>query len=83
VIAVADNGAGISPADLPRVFDPFFTTRRGGTGLGLPISKNIVEGLGGSIVVTSEAGRGTEIRITLPLDGAAPSTVHSDDNKRS
>jgi signal transduction histidine kinase len=83
VIAVADNGAGISPADLPRVFDPFFTTRRGGTGLGLPISKNIVEGLGGSIVVTSEAGRGTEIRVTLPLDGTAPSTVHSDDNKRS
>ena len=37
------------PADLPRVFDPYFTTKRGGTGLGLPIAKNIVEGLGGTI----------------------------------
>ena len=48
-IVVADRGAGIAAADLPRVFDPYFTTKRGGTGLGLPIAKNIVEGLGGAI----------------------------------
>ena len=53
-------------ADLPRVFDPYFTTKRGGTGLGLPIAKNIVEGLGGTIAVASAPGRGTEIRIDLP-----------------
>jgi len=48
------------------VFDPYFTTKRGGTGLGLPLTRNIIEGLGGSIVAASEPGRGTEIRITLP-----------------
>ncbi len=47
-----------TPADLPHVFDPYFTTKRGGTGLGLPIAKNIVEGLGGTIGVTSAPGRG-------------------------
>ena len=48
-----------------------------------PSQNTAANGTGGSIVVTSEAGRGTEIRITLPLDGAAPSAVHSDNNKRS
>lgn len=71
-IVVADRGAGIVPADLPRVFDPYFTTKRGGTGLGLPIARNIVEGLGGVLSITSQPGRGTEIRIELPV-GAPPS----------
>lgn len=66
-IVVADHGNGIDPADLPRVFDPYFTTKRGGTGLGLAIAKNIIEGLGGTIGVTSTPGRGTEIRIELPV----------------
>src|SRR5436190_5366368 len=65
-IAIVDRGVGIAPEDLPHVFDPYFTTKRGGTGLGLPIAKNIVEGLGGTIGVTSSPGRGTEIRIDLP-----------------
>jgi len=69
-ITVADRGVGIDPGDLPRVFDPYFTTKRGGTGLGLPITKNIVEGLGGTIGVTSAPGRGTEIRIELPIAAA-------------
>jgi signal transduction histidine kinase len=66
-IVVADGGAGIDPADLPRVFDPYFTTKRGGTGLGLPIAKNIVEGLGGAISIASTPGRGTEMRVDLPV----------------
>jgi signal transduction histidine kinase len=65
-IVVADQGVGIAAADLAHVFDPYFTTKRGGTGLGLPITKNIVEGLGGTIVVSSVPGQGTEIRIDLP-----------------
>jgi signal transduction histidine kinase len=69
-ITIADRGVGISPADLPRVFDPYFTTKRGGTGLGLAIAKNIVEGLGGTIAVSSVAGRGTDIRIELSTNGA-------------
>jgi signal transduction histidine kinase len=65
-IAIVDRGAGIAPDDLAHVFDPYFTTRRAGTGLGLPIAKNIVEGLGGSLAVSSRLGEGTEILIDLP-----------------
>jgi len=65
VISVRDRGPGIAADDLPRIFDPYFTTRRGGTGLGLAISKNIVEGLGGSLSVISQPGSGTEFRIEL------------------
>jgi signal transduction histidine kinase len=64
-IAVIDRGAGIAADDLPRIFDPFFTTRRGGSGLGLAISRNIIEGLGGTMIVESETGRGTTVRIDL------------------
>jgi signal transduction histidine kinase len=71
MIIVSDTGVGIERADLPKVFDPYFTTRRGGTGLGLPITKNIVEGLGGSIQAASEPGRGTEIRIAIPAERVA------------
>jgi two-component system NtrC family sensor kinase len=66
VIAIQDRGIGISPDDMTHIFDPYFTTRRAGTGLGLPISKNIIEGLGGTIAVSSRRGEGTEIRIDLP-----------------
>jgi signal transduction histidine kinase len=65
VISVRDRGPGIATDDLPRIFDPYFTTRRGGTGLGLAISKNIVEGLGGSLSVISPPGGGAEFRIEL------------------
>jgi len=71
-ISVADRGSGISADDLPHVFDPYYTTRRSGTGLGLPIAKNIVEGLGGTISVTSRAGKGTDVRIELPLRTGTP-----------
>ena len=65
-VEVRDQGVGIAPEDLGRVFDPYFTTRRTGTGLGLAISRNIIEGLGGTITVSSRAGAGTDVRIELP-----------------
>ena len=61
-----DQGAGIKPEDMARVFDPYFTTKRTGSGLGLAIAKNIIEGMGGSIVLRSQPGQGTEIRIDIP-----------------
>jgi signal transduction histidine kinase len=70
-ITVRERGTGISPENLSRVFDPFFTTRRTGTGIGLAISRNIVEGLGGRITVASQPERGTEVRIELPLHSTA------------
>ena len=66
-VTIRDRGQGIAAEDLAHVFDPFFTTRRAGTGLGLPIAKNIIDGLGGSLSVESRPDAGTEIRIELPL----------------
>jgi signal transduction histidine kinase len=68
-IVVRDRGVGIAPDDLPRIFDPYFTTRRAGAGLGLPIAKHVVEGLGGTIAVETQPGAWTEIRVEL---GDAP-----------
>jgi signal transduction histidine kinase len=73
VITIADRGPGISGGDTTHVFDPYFTTKRGGTGLGLPITKNIVEGLGGAITISSAGGRGTDVRIEIPLGTAVRS----------
>jgi signal transduction histidine kinase len=64
-ITIRDTRKGVSDDDLPRIFDPYFTTRRAGTGLGLAIAKNIIEGLGGSISVTTRQGAGTDFRIDL------------------
>jgi signal transduction histidine kinase len=69
-IEVRDRGTGISAEDLPRIFDPYFTTRRTGSGLGLAISRNIVEGLRGTIGINSRAGEGTTVRIELPVERA-------------
>ncbi|WP_300297433.1 PAS domain-containing sensor histidine kinase [Ferrovibrio sp.] len=69
-----DNGRGIVADDLPRVFDPFFTTRRGtgGTGLGLHIVYNLVsQVLGGTIAVSSREGEGTRFTIIFPQDVSA------------
>ena len=68
-VTIHDTGNGIADDDLPRIFDPYFTTRRAGTGLGLAIAKNIIEGLGGSINVATRAGEGTDFRIDI---GDAP-----------
>jgi two-component system nitrogen regulation sensor histidine kinase NtrY len=64
--AVSDTGPGVPPADLPRVFEPYFTTKEGGTGLGLAIARRIAEEHGGSLEVESEPGRGATFTLTLP-----------------
>jgi len=67
-----DSGEGISPEIVGRVFDPFFTTKSSGTGLGLSICHELVEAHGGQISVASSEGRGTTVRILLPMrNGAA------------
>jgi signal transduction histidine kinase len=67
-IAVADTGTGIREEDLPRVFDPFFTTRRDGTGLGLSISQGIVQAHDGYLRLSSRVGAGTRVTIGLPVE---------------
>ncbi len=70
-LAVRDRGIGVKAEDMPRVFDPYFTTKRTGSGLGLAIAKNIIEGMGGTIVLENRAGTGAEIRIELPAHRSA------------
>lgn len=63
---IEDNGMGIGDEDLPRIFDPYFTTKNDGTGLGLAISAKIVEEHGGNIGITSTLGSGTQVKVELP-----------------
>jgi PAS domain S-box-containing protein len=71
-LAVADNGAGMSPETQARVFDPFFTTKSVGRGLGLGVVHGIVRSLGGGIHIASEPGKGTTVHILLPCAEAGP-----------
>ncbi len=66
-LCVQDNGIGIPPDLLNRVFEPHFSTRTTGTGLGLPIVRRLVESWGGAVTAESEAGRGTTIRVRLQI----------------
>lgn len=66
VLTVADTGTGIDEDDLPRIFEPFFTDKDDGTGLGLSTVYGIVKQFGGAIRVDSERGRGTRFEIVLP-----------------
>ncbi len=77
---VSDTGRGIDPEHLGKVFEPFFTTKEVGvgTGLGLPICKNIIEGFGGEIGVASEVGKGTRFLVRLPC---VPDDWESQDRK--
>jgi signal transduction histidine kinase len=67
VLRVRDTGIGIDPSVRDKVFDLYFTTKRGGTGLGLATTKKIVEGFGGTIQVSAHLNGGTEFVVALPL----------------
>jgi len=75
-LAVEDNGCGIPPEVLHRIFDPFYTTKgTTGTGLGLSVTYGIVEQHGGTITVESSVDIGTTFMIRLPLAGRAADVV--------
>ena len=66
-VSITDTGCGMTPEQLERCFDLYWSNKKGGTGLGLPTTKRIVEEHGGTIRVLSESGRGTSFVLTLPL----------------
>jgi signal transduction histidine kinase len=68
-VAVRDDGTGIDPAHEARIFRPYFTTKRQGTGLGLFVTQRIVSEYGGGVDFTSAAGEGTTFRVRLPVPG--------------
>jgi signal transduction histidine kinase len=71
VITVDDTGPGIPEELRASIFDPFFTTKQRGTGLGLAVTRDIVEAHGGAIACEARAAGGTRFRITLPAPPAA------------
>lgn len=71
VLDVIDTGVGIPPENQGRAFDAFFSTRPGGSGLGLPTTRRIVEAHGGTIDLESEPGRGSKFEIRLPIAPSA------------
>ena len=75
VISVTDNGRGIPPEHIAHIFRPFYTTKGNGTGLGLSLTRRIVEQHRGRIEVTSELGNGTRFQVYLPLREAVLSAV--------
>jgi C4-dicarboxylate-specific signal transduction histidine kinase len=66
VLTVRDSGPGIAPESLPHVFEPFFSTREGGLGLGLPLSESLAIGMGGSLSAAPAGPRGALLRLELP-----------------
>jgi signal transduction histidine kinase len=75
-VVIRDDGTGIAEADLPRIGEPFFTTKPQGTGLGLSICRSLLWEMGGEMEIRSRSGEGTEVRVLLPAaatpDAARP-----------
>ncbi len=71
-ICVEDNGQGIPPQQIGDIFRPFFTTKRGGTGLGLSLSRRIITAHGGTLVAESVPGKGSRFTIRIPMGSVSP-----------
>ena len=69
-MCIQDRGGGIPPSDLARILDPFYTTKPGGMGMGLPIARSIIEAHGGRLAATNNAEGGATFWFTLPADHA-------------
>ncbi|HWY60012.1 MAG TPA: ATP-binding protein [Terriglobales bacterium] len=74
LVSVSDTGMGLPPEQTEQIFNTFFTSKPQGTGMGLPISRSIIESHGGRLWATSNSGPGATFRFTLPVEAAA---VHS------
>ena len=72
MLTVTDNGRGIAPEALPRLFEPFFSTREGGLGLGLSLSETLAGGMGGSLSAANASPRGARFTLLLPLVAPSP-----------
>jgi len=77
VLAVSDQGEGVSPAERGQILQPFFTTKKEGTGLGLPVVSKVAEAHGGRLEIGDNHPHGAVFRLVLPLKAAAPKTAAS------
>jgi signal transduction histidine kinase len=71
VVAISDSGIGLPEAGPERIFEAFFTTKPNGTGMGLSISRRIIESHGGRLWASANAGRGATLQFTLPMEPQA------------
>jgi signal transduction histidine kinase len=71
-LSIGDTGPGIPPAEVERVLRPFYSTKELGTGLGLPLVARIVSAHEGHLLIEGEAGRGTTVRMVLPVRSVTP-----------
>ncbi len=76
-VTVADSGPGIATDQLDRIFDLYYTTKAGGSGLGLPFAMRAIELNGGKIAIDSELGQGTVCKVTIPIANAPAKSVVS------
>lgn len=72
LLEVVDDGPGMDPVTLARAFDLYFSTKKGGTGLGLPTVRRLVEAHGGRVEIQSSPGHGTQVRLHFPLRPVRP-----------
>jgi signal transduction histidine kinase len=81
-IEIIDNGTGIRREDLPRVFEPMFTTKHEKRGLGLYMTYNIIKSHGGSISCSSRPGKDTRFHVTIPVDGSGSRNTQTESRRK-